>query len=119
MLVTLAAVPARAQQHVVRDVLGQRVERGEPFFGVLAELVHLRERAHALFDVFHRVVNFCLCSEVSGEMRNGPTCIRSRRFQGAGQRLGWTTWLGSRTSPTDAGDLHLDGETLVDRDRAA
>ena len=42
---------------LVRDVLGQRVERREPLFGVLAELVQLCERAHALLDVldrFHR-----------------------------------------------------------------
>ena len=39
---------------LVRDVLGQRVERREPLLGVLAELVQLRERAHALFDVLHR-----------------------------------------------------------------
>ena len=39
---------------LVRDVLGQRVERREALFGVLAELVQLCERAHALFDVLHR-----------------------------------------------------------------
>jgi len=34
-------------------------------------------------------------------------------------QLGWTTWLGTRTSPSDAADLYLDGETWVERERVA
>jgi type VI secretion system protein ImpH len=32
---------------------------------------------------------------------------------GGGTRLGWTTWLGRRRSPTHAEDLHLDPEAFV------
>jgi type VI secretion system protein ImpH len=32
---------------------------------------------------------------------------------GGGRRLGWTTWLGRRRTPTDAGELHLDPEAFV------
>jgi len=32
---------------------------------------------------------------------------------GAGRRLGWTTWLGHRTRPSDADDLCLDAESFV------
>ena len=32
---------------------------------------------------------------------------------GRGQRLGWTTWLGRRRSPHDAGDLCLNAEVLA------
>ena len=32
---------------------------------------------------------------------------------GAGQRLGWSTWLGHRRAPTDADDLCLNAEALV------
>jgi len=34
-------------------------------------------------------------------------------------QLGWTTWLGRRTSATDAADLYLNCETFVDRDLIA
>ena len=34
-------------------------------------------------------------------------------------RLGWTTWLGTRTAPTHADDLALDAETLIERHSAA
>jgi type VI secretion system protein ImpH len=33
-------------------------------------------------------------------------------------RLGWTTWLGKRSSPTDAGDLTLDAEGLAAKQNA-
>jgi type VI secretion system protein ImpH len=33
---------------------------------------------------------------------------------GAGQRLGWTTWLGERRAATPADDLCLNAEALVD-----
>jgi type VI secretion system protein ImpH len=33
---------------------------------------------------------------------------------GAGGRLGWTSWLGRRRTTTDAGDLRLDAERIVD-----
>jgi len=65
-------------------------------------------------------VRFYLCFELDWDVR-----LHLKREQvpalklGAQGRLGWTTWLGTRTSATDAGDLHLDGETWIDRDRAA
>jgi type VI secretion system protein ImpH len=34
-------------------------------------------------------------------------------------QLGWTTWLGTRASTADAGDLYLNGENFVDRERVA
>jgi predicted component of type VI protein secretion system len=34
---------------------------------------------------------------------------------GAGQRLGWTTWLGHRRSEAPADDVCLDAEALVAR----
>ena len=37
----------------MRDVFGKGVERGQPLFGAFAQLVKLRERAHALFDIFY------------------------------------------------------------------
>jgi type VI secretion system protein ImpH len=65
-------------------------------------------------------IRFYLCFELDWDVR-----LHLKREEvpalklGVEGQLGWTTWLGTRTSPTDAGDLHLDGETLVDRDRAA
>jgi type VI secretion system protein ImpH len=38
---------------------------------------------------------------------------------GAGQRLGWTTWLGERRAAGAADDLCLDAEALVDRGELA
>lgn len=38
---------------------------------------------------------------------------------GAGARLGWTAWLGTRPHDRDAGDLCLDAESLVDLARVA
>jgi len=65
-------------------------------------------------------VRFYLCFELDWDVR-----LHLKREQvpalklGVQGRLGWTTWLGTRTSASDAGDLHLDGETWIDRDRAA
>jgi type VI secretion system protein ImpH len=34
-------------------------------------------------------------------------------------KLGWTTWLGERRAPTDAGDLRLNAEAFVDRTKVS
>jgi type VI secretion system protein ImpH len=65
-------------------------------------------------------VRFYLCFELDWDVRlhlkreEVPALSLGRRGQ-----LGWTTWLGTRTSASDAGDVCLDGEMLVDRDRVA
>jgi type VI secretion system protein ImpH len=65
-------------------------------------------------------VRFYLCFELDWDVR-----LHLKREEvpalklGTQGRLGWTTWLGTRTSASDAGDVYLDGETWVDRDRAA
>jgi type VI secretion system protein ImpH len=59
-------------------------------------------------------VRMYLCFELDWDVR-----LRLRRSDvprlslGAGQRLGWTTWLGTRPSPDDADDLRLDAEAFV------
>jgi type VI secretion system protein ImpH len=65
-------------------------------------------------------VRFYLCFELDWDVRlhlkpeEVPALTLGRRGH-----LGWTTWLGTRTSASDAGDVCLDGEMLVDRDRVA
>jgi type VI secretion system protein ImpH len=65
-------------------------------------------------------VRFYLCFELDWDVR-----LRLERNEvpvlklGVQGQLGWTTWLGTRTSPSDADDVCLDGETWVDRDRVA
>ena len=65
-------------------------------------------------------VRFYLCFELDWDVRlhlkreEVPVLSLGRRGQ-----LGWTTWLGTRTSASDADDVCLDGEMLVDRDRVA
>src|SRR3954468_20443452 len=65
-------------------------------------------------------VRFYLCFELDWDVR-----LHLRKHEvpplrlGVKGQLGWTTWLGTRTSTSDAGDLYLDGETFVDRDRVA
>ena len=65
-------------------------------------------------------VRFYLCFELDWDVR-----LHLKREEvppltlGGQGRLGWTTWLGTRPSTSDAGDVCLDGETWVDRDRAA
>ena len=65
-------------------------------------------------------VRFYLCFELDWDVRlhlKGDE-VPALKLGLQGQ-LGWTTWLGTRTSAGPAGDLCLDGETFVDRDRAA
>src|SRR5262245_23397559 len=65
-------------------------------------------------------VRFYLCLELDWDLRlrlkkeEVPTLRLGKKGQ-----LGWTTWLGRRTSATDAADLYLDCETFVDRDQIA
>ena len=65
-------------------------------------------------------VRFYLCFELDWDVR-----LHLKREEvpalklGLQGQLGWTTWLGTRASAGPAGDLCLDGETFVDRDRAA
>jgi type VI secretion system protein ImpH len=65
-------------------------------------------------------VRFYLCFELDWDVRlhleRDEVPALKLGFQG---QLGWTTWLGTRASAEPAGDLCLDGETFVDRDRAA
>lgn len=53
-------------------------------------------------------VRLCLAAEQVPRLRLGQSGL-----------LGWTTWLGRRTSSSDADDLCLDAETFVKRDRVA
>jgi type VI secretion system protein ImpH len=65
-------------------------------------------------------VRFYLCFELDWDVRlhlerdEVPALKLGRQGQ-----LGWTTWLGTRTSASDAADLYLDGETWVERERVA
>ncbi len=65
-------------------------------------------------------VRFYLCFELDWDLRlrlKGDEVPRLT-LGGRGQ-LGWTTWLGARTSRNAADDLCLDGEMFVERDRVA
>ena len=65
-------------------------------------------------------VRFYLCFEFDWDVRLHLKRDEVPRLRlGAQGQLGWTTWLGTRPSATDADDLCLDAETFVDRDRAA
>lgn len=65
-------------------------------------------------------VRFYLCFELDWDIR-----LRLKREQVPQLRLngrvqlGWTTWLGTRTAPTDADDLCLNGEMFVEKNQAA
>jgi type VI secretion system protein ImpH len=65
-------------------------------------------------------LRFYLCFELDWDVRlilaRGE--VPALRLGRSGQ-LGWTTWLGTRRSASDAGDLCLDGEMFVGRERAA
>ncbi len=62
-------------------------------------------------------VRFYLCLELDWDLRLHlkKEEVPALRLGVKGQ-LGWTTWLGRRTSATDAADLYLDCETFVDRE---
>ncbi|MGC4085925.1 MAG: type VI secretion system baseplate subunit TssG [Vicinamibacterales bacterium] len=65
-------------------------------------------------------VRFYVCSEFEWDVKLRLNSGEVPSFAlGGGGRLGWTTWLGTRRAGTDAGDLCLDAETLVERDRVA
>ena len=65
-------------------------------------------------------VRFYLCYELDWDLRLHLKRDEVPRLRlGVKGELGWTTWLGTRRSTSDAADLYLDGETFVDRDRAA
>ena len=65
-------------------------------------------------------VRFYLCFELDWDV-----CLHLKREEvpalalGVQGRLGWTTWLGTRTAASDADDVCLDGETWIDRERVA
>ena len=65
-------------------------------------------------------VRFYLCFELDWDVR-----LHLKRDEvpalalGVQGRLGWTTWLGTRSAASDADDVCLDGETWVDRERVA
>jgi type VI secretion system protein ImpH len=65
-------------------------------------------------------VRFYLCLELDWDLRLHlkQAEVPALRLGVKGQ-LGWTTWLGTRSSASDAGDLYLNGETFVDRDLVA
>jgi type VI secretion system protein ImpH len=65
-------------------------------------------------------VRFYLCLELDWDVRLHllRTEVPLLKLGKKGQ-LGWTTWLGTRRSPSDAGDLHLNGEMFVERDLVA
>jgi type VI secretion system protein ImpH len=65
-------------------------------------------------------VRFYLCYELDWDVR----LVLKRAHVpaltlGVKGQLGWTTWLGTRASTADAGDLYLNGENFVDRERVA
>jgi type VI secretion system protein ImpH len=65
-------------------------------------------------------VRFYMCFELDWDV-----CLHLERQTvpaltlGGRGRLGWTTWLGVRSTAQHAADLFLDGEMFVERDRAA
>ena len=61
-------------------------------------------------------VRFYLCFELEWDVQLSLDSaeVPPLRLGGSG-RLGWTTWLGQRSVVTDADDLCLDAEALVDR----
>jgi type VI secretion system protein ImpH len=65
-------------------------------------------------------VRFYLCYELDWDVRLllQRAEVPALRLGVKGQ-LGWTTWLGTRRSTADAGDLYLNGENFVDRERVA
>jgi type VI secretion system protein ImpH len=65
-------------------------------------------------------VRFYLCFELDWDVRLHLERAEVPALKlGAKGQLGWTTWLGTRTSVSDAGDLYLNAETFVDRDLVA
>ena len=62
-------------------------------------------------------VRFYLCFELDWDARLHlkKDEVPPLRLGVKGQ-LGWTTWLGTRTSASDAADLYLDGEWFVERE---
>ena len=65
-------------------------------------------------------VRFYHCFELDWDVRlHLKRADVPRLMLGVKGQLGWTTWLGTRTSASDAGDLYLNCESFVDRDRAA
>jgi type VI secretion system protein ImpH len=78
------------------------------------------KRAGTLLRKLVEWVRFYLCFELDWDVR-----LHLRRNQtpalklGMRGQLGWTTWLGTRTSASDAADLCLDGEMFVARERVA
>ena len=65
-------------------------------------------------------VRLYLCFELNWDVRLilGAGDVPALRL-GAGSRLGWTTWLGSRQTRQDADDLCLNAEAFVEQLRAA
>lgn len=65
-------------------------------------------------------VRFYLCLELDWDVRLHlkKTEVPALKL-GVQGKLGWTTWLGTRMSDTDAADLYLNGETFVERDLVA
>ena len=65
-------------------------------------------------------VRFYLCLELDWDVRLHLKKAEVPALKlGVQGKLGWTTWLGTRTSDTDAADLYLNGETFVERDLVA
>ena len=65
-------------------------------------------------------VRFYLCLELDWDVRLHLKKAEVPALKlGVQGKLGWTTWLGTRRSDTDAADLYLNGETFVDRDLVA
>ena len=59
-------------------------------------------------------VRFYLCFELDWDVRLTLRQDQVPRMRlGSVGQLGWTTWLGTRTAASDAGDLCLDGEMFV------
>jgi type VI secretion system protein ImpH len=65
-------------------------------------------------------IRFYQCFELEWDVQLSLGAGEVPRFRlGQSGLLGWTTWLGRRASSSDAGDLCLDAETFVKRDRVA
>ena len=61
-------------------------------------------------------VRFYLCFELEWDVQLSLDSAEVPPLRlGASGRLGWTSWLGRRPVVTDADDLCLDAEALVDR----
>jgi type VI secretion system protein ImpH len=105
-------------------VLGRRVWDAQHKFRVHVGPLTLAQYESFLpgGQPFGRLVDWVrlyLGVELAWDVRLRLSCAEVPRLRlGRQGRLGWTTWLGTRPSPSDAGDLCLNAESFVSRETA-